>query len=109
VLIMTTAPVIWQVLAPEHNRSISRRYGITGRHAVTDDVPFQILSAWSRQAGVPLCNPVHVFRSFEAPEKLFSSDSPRLSAYGTALYARELARTILNTPTAVAGWLRTLR
>ena len=109
VLILTTSPVMWQVLTPEYNRSISLRYGITGRHPVTDDMPFQILSAWSRQSGVPLCNPVQVFRSFEAPEKLFPSDSPRLSVYGTALYARELARTILRTPTAVAGRLRTVR
>ncbi len=107
-LIVATAPVFWQVLAPDQNPAVSRRYGVTGGQPVTEDVPFRVLTAWSRQAGVPLCNSVDAFRGFESPEKLFRQDSPRLSGYGTALYAQELARTILHTPAVVAGRLRTI-
>ena len=108
-LLVTTAPVSWQVLAPVDNRPLSGRYGVTGEQPVTDDLPFQVLAAWSRQADVPLCASIDVFRAIESPEKLFRSDSPRLSKYGTDLYAREMARTILQTPQAVAGHLRTVR
>ncbi len=109
IFFMATAPVCWQVMAPDQNLPLSRRYGITGGQPVTDDVPFQVLAAWSRQAGVPYCSAVDVFRSFESPERFFRRDSPRLSAYGTALYARELARTILTAPTPVAERPRAVR
>ena len=108
VFFMATAPVWWQVVAPDENRGLSGRFGITGGHPVTDDVPFQVLAAWSRQAGVPYCSAVQAFREFDSPKKFFRSHSPRLSAYGTALYASELARTILTAPTPVAGRRRTV-
>ncbi|MEO2033548.1 MAG: SGNH/GDSL hydrolase family protein [Planctomycetaceae bacterium] len=108
-LLVTTAPVSWQVLAPARNRSLSGRFGINGEQPVTDDLPFQLLSAWSRHTGVPLCTSIDVFRAVESPEKLFQTNSPRLSKDGTDLYAREMARTILATPQAVAGRLRTVR
>jgi hypothetical protein len=87
---------------------VSHRYGMTGGQPVLDDVPFRVLVAWSRQANVPLCNSVEAFRDFESPEKLFCQDSARLSEYGTALYAQELAHTILRTPAAVAGGLKSV-
>jgi hypothetical protein len=107
-LVMTTAPVCWQVHGPDQNPAVSHRYGMTGGQPVLDDVPFRVLVAWSRQANVPLCNSVEAFRDFESPEKLFCQDSARLSEYGTALYAQELAHTILRTPAAVAGGLKSV-
>jgi len=105
-LVMTTAPVCWQVQAPDQNPAVSHRYGMTGGQPVMDDVPFRVLAAWSRQANVPLCNSVDAFRRFESPEKLFCQDNARLSEHGTALYAQALAQTILRTPAAVAGRLK---
>ncbi len=107
-LVMTTAPVCWQVQSPDQNPEVSHRYGMTGGQPVTDDVPFRVLAAWSRQANVPLCNSVKAFRNVKSPEKLFCQDSARLSEYGTALYAQELAITILQTSAAVAGGLKSV-
>ena len=61
-----------------------------------------------RSTTVPLCSAVEAFREFESPGELFRTDCPRLSDYGTALYALTLARRILETPQAVAGHTRTL-
>lgn len=108
-LIVTTAPVCWQVLPPDQNPGLCGRYGLKGGSAVLEDVPFDVLDAWSQEAGVPLCSAVEAFRKFESPEKLFRQDCPRLSDYGTALYALSLARTILQTPRAVAGHLEPMR
>lgn len=107
-LVVATAPVSWQVVAPDQCPELCHRYGITGGMPVTDDVPFEVLTAWSRQAGVPLCNPVESFRSYESPEQFFRNDCPRLSKYGTALYALSLARTILQTPQVAARRVRSV-
>lgn len=109
VLIVTTAPVCWQVLPPDRFPELCQRFGLSGSQPVEEDVPFEVLTAWSQEAGVPLCSAVAAFREFESPEKLFRTDCPRLSDYGTALYALTLARTILATPPAVAGHQRTMR
>lgn len=105
-LMVATAPVCWQVLPPDRFPDLCRRYGLSGSQPVGEDVPFEVLAAWSQEAGVPLCSAVDAFREFESPEKLFRADCPRLSDYGTALYALTLARQILATPPAVAGHVR---
>jgi hypothetical protein len=108
-LIVSTSPVYWQVLAPDQNPDLSRRYGVKGQQPVTDDIPFKVLSAWSRHTDVPLCAPIHAFRDFKSPKTLFCSDRPRLSKYGMQLYAEELTATVLRTPGAVASRLQDLR
>jgi len=63
---------------------------------VESDLPFQIVDTWSRDAGLPFCNPVDAFRAADEPQELFQPGMARLSDYGTALYARELALAILQ-------------
>jgi len=105
-LIVTTTPVAWQVLSPAKHPEFSRQFGVTGDQAVASDVPFRILNAWGRSREVPVCLVVDVFRDqnlIKTPEQLFRNDSARLSKYGTALHARELALKIRETSGLVAG------
>lgn len=105
-LMITSSPVAWQVLSPAKFPELSRTFGVTGDQPVTRDVPFNILEAWGDSREVPVCKAVNAFRNRElikTPEQLFRSDSARLSKYGTALHARELALKIRDTPAAIAG------
>jgi len=102
-LVITSSPVPWQVVSPQQLPLLSRKYGVTGDQPVETDTPFEILAAWGKSVGVPVCNAVDAFREFESPELLFRSDAARLTMYGTALQARALAITLLKTPSIVAG------
>jgi len=97
-LLLTTAPVRGQVVAGDGDQSLSRDSGLTDVPRPADDFPFRVLFAWSSEAGIPFLNVTHAFRQFESPERLFQSGTERLSKYGMALYARELARKILRMP-----------
>ena len=93
-----TAPVFWQVVSPDLNSELARRYGVFDSKAVDRDLPFQILEAYCQQKSISFCNPLQGFRQFPEAAELFDTRGGqlRLSRYGAALYASELARTLLN-------------
>ncbi len=102
ILVLGTSPVPWQVLSMRECGDLMKRFGITDAAPVTDDVPFKTLTAWGQQNDVPVCSSITEFRRFSSPDKLFRREIPRLSKYGTALYARLLARTVLQIRTMTA-------
>ncbi len=112
-LVVSSSPVFWQVETSDVHSQRSRRYGVVDRNPVTRDLPFQILRKYCDQAGIRLCNATPAFREFasrpattapaadalsnsDGAHALFERDSTRLSKYGTALYAREIAAMLLN-------------
>lgn len=97
-LAICASPVFWQVIQPTRRSAVAAQFGITDEQPVTRDLPFQILQAFAEQSGLTFCSAVDNFREFESPDRLFADDSMNLSKYGTALYAREIARTILSAP-----------
>ncbi|MEZ6063536.1 MAG: SGNH/GDSL hydrolase family protein [Planctomycetaceae bacterium] len=121
-LMLSTSPVFWQVVSADVRSRRSKRYGIVDRNPVTRDLPFQILRTYCDQAGIPLCDATPAFRSFASrpaagdnstqaaskpdADSLFEPDSTKLSKYGTALYAREIAAALLNGSTPAATPVR---
>ncbi|APZ96670.1 SGNH/GDSL hydrolase family protein [Fuerstiella marisgermanici] len=97
-LLVSTSPVPWQVTGADEFPTIASALSTASAWPVDGDLPQRIVSAVCEQSAVPYCDATAAFRSFSQPEKLFESDSTSLSAYGNALYAREIASMLLQTP-----------
>lgn len=96
-LLVSTSPVPWQVGTAEQFPLLSAGIKVSSEWPAARDVPQQILQAACEQCAVHLCDATAAFRSFSRPERLFGEDSADLSAYGSALYAREIAAALLQT------------
>jgi predicted ATPase len=68
-LLVTTSPVLWQVLSADEAPELSRRYGIRGATPFASTFPFEVLSRFCEQSRI-----------------------------GMALYAREIARCLIEDP-----------
>ena len=96
--LVSTSPVPWQVTSSDGFSALAAQPGAPTNWPVTDDVPHQILRAACERNAVHFCDATSAFRSFSQPDKLFAPDSAELSAYGSTLYAREIASKLLSTP-----------
>lgn len=97
-LLISTSPTPWQVASAEDFPVLANVLGTTTAWPATEDLPYQVLEAVCQRSAVSVCSAVTAFRSFSQPAKLFASDSVQLSAYGAALYARQIAATLLQHP-----------
>lgn len=93
---VTSTPTPWQVAASMDFPSLAEQISTNADWPLVEDFPFQILDAACERSAVPFCNAAPGFRAFSKPEKLFEEDSTALSAYGSALYAREIASMLLR-------------
>ena len=96
-LLVTTSPVLWQVVSADEAPELSRRYGISGATPYASLFPFEVLESFCRAGRIHFCDTSPAFRN-ENAAKLFSRDSLVLSRIGMALYAREIARCLLADP-----------
>jgi len=96
--LVTTAPVLWQVVSAENAPQLSRRCGIRGTTPYQRRFPFEVLQKFCSHTLIRLCDASPTFEHGEDGEKLFSTESPVLSHIGMALYAREIARYIITNP-----------
>lgn len=94
-LLITTSPVLWQVVAADRAPELSNRLSISGKTPFTSTFPFELLRSFCQDAQIPFCDASPAFRRDKA-EKLFSKSAPVLSKVGMALYAREIARSIVE-------------
>ncbi len=99
-LLVTTAPVLWQVLPAEEAPRLSARCGVSGVTPFRSRLPFEILSRFCEQSGIQYCDASPAFRGGSDAVKLFAADAPVLSRVGMALYAREIARYLVRNPPA---------
>ena len=104
--LVTTSPVPWQVAASDSFSELASQLPGTD-WPVTESLPAQILNAACRQYDVELCDPADAFRSFADVDRLFIGFAVELSAYGNALYAREIAAKLIKTPRFAALFERT--
>ncbi|MEQ9411671.1 MAG: SGNH/GDSL hydrolase family protein [Fuerstiella sp.] len=93
-----TAPVPWQVADRSDFPDLAAEIGDTMSWPATEDIPIRILQAVSERLAMPFCDATAAFRTFDQPQKLFQPGRTELSAYGTALYAREIASALMTTP-----------
>lgn len=96
-LLVTTSPVLWQILSADEAPVLSRRSGIRGATPFASKFPFEVLSRFCEQSRIHFCDTSSAFRC-EGAAKLFSKDAPVLSRIGMALYAREIARYLIKDP-----------
>jgi hypothetical protein len=97
-LLVTTAPVFWQVVAAEKAPELSRHYGIQGLTPYRSRLPFEILEAYCSDGKIRYCDTTPAFIEVGHGEKLFSAEAPVLSRLGMLLYAREMARYLTANP-----------
>ena len=97
-LLVTTAPVLWQVVSAESAPALSHRYSIRGPTPYRSRFPFEILEAFCSHVQVRYCDTSSSFAECEDAQKLFSTEAPVLSRIGMALYAREMARYLITNP-----------
>lgn len=94
--LVASAPTPWQVAASQDFPELAKKISTNADWPLVEDFPFQILDAACERSAIPFCDATAGFRSFSQPEKLFMKDSTDLSAYGSALYAREIASMLLR-------------
>lgn len=97
-LLVTTCPVLWQVLPSDDARELTRRFQISGVTPFTSRLPFEVLREYCQRLGVPCCDASEAFRSSDVRSRLFSRTTPMLSEYGMALYAREIVAFLTSSP-----------
>ena len=97
-LLVTTAPVMWQVVPADVAPELSRQWGIRGTTPFRSQFPFEILQAYCSHVQVRFCDTSPAFANGNDPSKLFSTETPTLSSVGMALYAREIARYLITNP-----------
>ncbi|MCA9065527.1 MAG: SGNH/GDSL hydrolase family protein, partial [Planctomycetaceae bacterium] len=90
-LIVSTAPVLWQLVSADEAPQLSEDLQIEGVTPYTRTLPFDVLRQYCDYIHVPFLDVTPAFRESELGAKLFSRTAPVLSEYGTVLYARELA------------------
>jgi hypothetical protein len=105
-LVIATSPVPWQVVSSDDFPELSQHIRLSGSWPVSKDVPQLVLNALCSNLSISFCDATTAFRSVKASSKLFRSDAPQLSEFGTALYAREIAATLLKSPDVAKTILR---
>ena len=96
--LVTTAPVLWQVVSADNAPQLSRRYGIRGTTPYRRRFPFEFCRRFAITRSVRFCDTSPTFENGQEGQKLFSTEAPVLSRIGMALYAREIARYIITNP-----------
>ena len=99
-LLVTSAPVLWQVLPAETAPQLSEHCGISGVTPFNSQFPFEVLNLFCTQSQIHFCDTSLAFRGGNQADRLFSKDAPVLTKTGMALYAREIARYLITNPTS---------
>ena len=105
-LVITTSPVPWQVVSADDFPKLSKQVRLRDRWPVSGDVPQLVLRTLCSNLSISFCDATAAFRGAKSSSKLFRSDATQLSEFGTALYAREIAATLLKSPEVAKTILR---
>ena len=100
-LVVATSPVPWQVVSSDDFPVLSQQLRMNENWPTSKDVPQLVLRALCSNLSISFCDATTAFRSVRTSSKLFRSDAPHLSEFGTALYAHEIAATLLKSPDVV--------
>lgn len=97
-LVVAMSPVPWQVDSSDDFPGLSQQIRLNENWPVSKDVPQLVLSTLCSNLSISFCDATTAFRRVKASSRLFQPDAPQLSEFGTALYAREIAATLLKSP-----------
>lgn len=97
-LLVTTAPVLWQITDGQHAPELTQRCQITGVTPYRSQLPFDVLRQYCEYHQVHYSGSPQEFANIPDPHRLFSTTQPVLSAAGVRLYAMQLARSLERDP-----------
>jgi len=99
--VLSVIPAPFQISAEASaGPGVRTRAGVEEHVLYKSRVPYDTLSAYARKETVPFCDSSTIFLRVKQPERLYRRNVARFSASGHELYARVLARFVLQT---VAG------
>lgn len=97
-VLLSSTPLPWQIGDaadfPELAAAISDFQGWRSEN----DTSVTILQAMCERTGLTFCDSSKAFGTYENPESLYISGTTELSARGSALYAHQIASTLLSEP-----------
>jgi len=99
-LLVTTSPVIWQVLSGSECPQLTRSCRISGTTPFSSRFPFDVLSRYCEQEQVHYLDCSESFQRGADTSKLFDRALPTLSEHGMAYYAKLISDYILSNPPA---------
>jgi hypothetical protein len=103
-LVVTVAPAPWQVSAKASNGPGVREAAGVGRKVrFRSEKPFATVARFCHDRRIPVLNLLGAFLAEAAPEELYLTNAPQLSAQGHALFARELGRFLVEEWAPGAG------
>ena len=99
-LLVTTCPVIWQVLAGSECPQLTRSCRIRGTTPFSSRFPFDVLGRYCEQEHIHYLDCSESFRRGADTSKLFDRALPTLSERGMAYYAKLISDYIVSDPPA---------
>jgi hypothetical protein len=97
-MILAVHPSPWQVSALETASDMARnRVGVPKGVVYTSEQPFDILSDFACEFGIPLCNTAAAFRDASHNGNLYQKNAPQFTEAGHELYAIQLSKHIVDT------------
>ena len=99
-LLVTTCPVIWQVLAGSECPQLTRSCRIRGTTPFRSRFPFDVLSRYCEQERIHYLDCSESFQRGADTSKLFDRALPTLSERGMAYYAKLISDYIISNPPA---------
>lgn len=97
-LLVTTCPVVWQLVDGRRIPELTRRCRIRGATPYTSREPFLAIAEFCAQERLRLVDASNSFRNETEPQELFSPTAPVPSAKGIALYAQAIADYLFTNP-----------
>lgn len=101
-LLVTTCPVVWQLVDGRRIPDLTRRCRIRGATPCASIEPFLSVSEFCVRERIRLVDASSSFRGAGEPLDLFSRTSPVLSARGISLYAQAISDYLFTNPPG--GW-----
>lgn len=101
-LLVVTCPSALQVTSAAEVPRLAAWCRIQGVTPCSSQLPFQVLREFCQQENIAFCDTTPAFRQLKDGVRLFSKSLPVLSRSGMALYAREVAAFLLQSPPS--GW-----
>lgn len=99
-LLVTTCPVIWQVLPGSECPQLTRDCRIRGTTPFQSRFPFEVLQRYCEQEQIRFLDCSEAFERGDETAKLFDRVFPSLSERGMAWYARLISDYLLSHPPA---------
>ena len=96
--VLSVVPSPFQISAEASaGPGVRTRAGVAEHMVYGSRVPYDALQAYARKESILYCDPSPVFLRTKQPERLYRRNVARFSASGHELYARVLARFIVQT------------